>query len=108
MSANTTLENNYKITEICLAEFKSQRDYVDDKLNSIKLKIQCLDIEPLSMKRKRKMHERFIGIHNVFINNIFIILYLDMKLQEMHIFRKYRNLSKVRLIYIYIYRILIL
>ena len=62
MSANTTLDNTYKITEICLAELKSQRNDMDDKLNSITVKMQCLDIEPLAMKRKRKMPERFIGV----------------------------------------------
>ena len=90
MNINTTLENTYKITEICLAELKSQGDDLGDKLNSIKVKIQCLDIEPLAMKRKRKMPERSIdyrSILNIFINNIFIILYLDMKLQEMYIFQ---------------------
>ena len=54
MNVNTTLENTYKITEICLAELKSQRDDLGDKLNNIKVKIQCLDIEPLAMKRKGK------------------------------------------------------
>ena len=54
MNVNTTLENNYKTTEICLAELKRQRDDLGDKLNSIKVKIQCLYIKPLTMKRKRK------------------------------------------------------
>ena len=31
MNVNTTLENTYKITEICLAELKSQRDDLGDK-----------------------------------------------------------------------------
>ena len=44
MNINMTLENTYKITEICLAELKSQRDDLGDKLNSIKVKIQCLGI----------------------------------------------------------------
>ena len=35
MNVNTTLENTYKITEICLAELKSQIDNLGDKLNSI-------------------------------------------------------------------------
>ena len=88
MNVNTTLENTYKITDICLAELKSQRDYLSDKLNSIKVKIQWVYIKPLAMKKKRKMPERYTPIKlNVFIN-IFIILYLDMKLQEMHIFQK--------------------
>ena len=87
MNVNTTLENTYKITEICLAELESKIDNLGDKRNSIKVKIQCLDIEPLAMKRKRKMPERYRCILNVFIKNIFIILYLDMKLQEMHIFQ---------------------
>ena len=67
MSANTTLENTYKITEICLAELKNQRDDLGDKLNSIKVKIQCMDIEPLAMKRKRKMPERFIGVYSMYL-----------------------------------------
>ena len=35
MNVNMTLENTYKITEICLAELKSQRDDLADTLNSI-------------------------------------------------------------------------
>ena len=54
--------------------------------------IWVINIEPLTCneEKKWKMPERFIGVYlnNVFINNIFIILYLDMKLQEMHIFQK--------------------
>ena len=43
-------------------------------------------------EEKKKMPDRFIGAYlticiNVFINNKFIILYLYMKLQEMHIFK---------------------
>ena len=69
MNVNTTLENTYKITKICLAELKSQIDNLGDKLNSIKVKIQYLDIEPLAMKRKRKMPERSIG-------NVVYLMYL--------------------------------
>ena len=72
MNVNTTLENTYKITEICLAELKSQRDDLGDKLNSIKVKIQCLDIKPLTMKRKRKMPERYIGVYLMYL----LIIYL--------------------------------
>ena len=63
MNVNTTLENTYKITGICLAELKSHRDDLGDKLKSIKVKILCLDIEPLAMKRKMKMPERSIGVY---------------------------------------------
>ena len=72
MNINTTLENTNKITEICLAELKIQRDDLGDKLNSIKLKIQCLDIEPLAMKRKRKIPERSIGVYLIYL----LIIYL--------------------------------
>ena len=71
MNVNTTLENTYKITEICLAELKSQRDDLGDKLNNIKVKIQCLDIEPLAM-RKKKMSEKSIGVYLIYL----LIIYL--------------------------------
>ena len=72
MNVNTTLENTYKITEICLAELKSQIDNLGDKRNSIKVKIQCLDIEPLVMKRKRKMPERSIGVYLMYLLKIYL------------------------------------
>ena len=78
MNVNTTLENTYKITEICLAELKSQRDDLGDKLNSIKVKIQCLDIEPLAMKRKRKISERSIGVYLMYLLIIYLKFYIQI------------------------------
>ena len=72
MNVNTTLENTYKITEICLAEVKIQIGNFGDKRNSIKVKIQCLDREPLAMKRKGKMPERYIGVYLMYLLKIYL------------------------------------
>ena len=75
INVNTTLENTYKITKICLAELKSQRDDFGDKPGH---RTTC----------NEEKKENALKVYNEFINYIFIILYLDMKLQEMHIFQK--------------------
>ena len=54
MNVNTTLENTYKITDICLAELKSQIGNLGDKRNSIKVKIQCLDRATTCNEEKRE------------------------------------------------------